>query len=389
MRPDVAMPIELGEILGQGGEARVYALKSDPSMVVKLYHQPTPAHGEKLAIMIEHPPAQVSTHGQTVVAWPIRRIFAQPATGLVTGFLMPRVVSGVPAALLHNMKSRLASHPHFNWRYLLRAAMNLALTVQKVHDGGYVIGDVNDQGVLVSGNAVVALVDCDSFQVCDPASSRMFRCTVGTSLFTPPELAGCSFANVDRTAAHDLFGLAVLIYQFLMGCHPFQVKTTAVESTEDAASIEDCIKRGLYPDLAPAVAQSPIAPPLYVLPRSARALFRAAFGPMPSHRPTAAMWADELWSTDRELKSCARNANHFFGGHLSSCPWCERTVVLGGRDPFPSPDAIRRGEHRLRPETSSSRRWVRRPPRPRGVILGPPLSSHSNYVARFQQRRRS
>jgi len=378
------MPIELGECLGQGGEARVYALKSDPSTVVKLYHHPVPAHGEKLAIMIEHPPAQVSTHGQTVVAWPMRRIFAQPATGLVTGFLMPRVTGGVPAAHLHNMKSRLASHPHFNWRYLLRAAMNLALTVQKVHDGGYVIGDVNDQGVLVTGNAVVALVDCDSFQVRDRTSGRTFRCTVGTSLFTPPELAGCSFANVDRTTSHDLFGLAVLVYQFLMGCHPFQVKTA-----EDVASIEDCIKRGLYPDLAPAVAQSPIAPPLYVLPRSTRALFRAAFGPIGTPRPTSAMWADELWAIDRELKSCARNGHHFFGGHLSSCPWCERAVVLGGRDPFPSPDAIRRGEHRLRPATSSSRRWVRRPPRPRGVILGPPLSSHSNYVARFQQRRRS
>jgi DNA-binding helix-hairpin-helix protein with protein kinase domain len=383
----VALPIELGECLGQGGEARVYAVKSDPSMVAKLYHHPTPAHGEKLAIMIEHPPAQVSANGQPVVAWPMRRIFAQPETGLVTGFLMPRVVAGVPAALLHNMKSRLASHPYFNWRYLLRAAMNLALTVQKVHDSGYVIGDVNDQGVLVTGNAVVALVDCDSFQVRDQASGRTFRCTVGTSLFTPPELAGCSFSNVDRTQMHDLFGLGVLVYQFLMGCHPFQVKTTPIE---DVASIEDCIKRGLYPDLATAVAQSPVAPPLYVLPRSARALFRTAFGPMVTHRPTAAMWADELWGMDRELKSCARNGNHFFGGHLSSCPWCERAVVLGGRDPFPSADAIRRGEHRLRPvEVSSSRRWVRRPPRPRGVILGPPPSSHSNYVARFQQRRRS
>src|SRR5262249_58599826 len=168
---------------------------------------------------------------------------------------------------------RLASHPHFNWRYLVRAAMNLALTFQKVHERGYVVGDVNDQGVLVTGNAVVALVDCDSFQVRDPRSGRVFRCTVGTSLFTPPELAGCSFANVDRTQTHDLFGLAVVIYQFLMGCHPFQVKVAA---SDDVVSIEDCIRRGLYPDITPGAMQSPVSPPLYLLPRSTRALFRAA-----------------------------------------------------------------------------------------------------------------
>ena len=384
MRPDAPLPLELGECLGQGGEARVFALRSDPALVAKMYHQPTPAHAEKLAIMIQHPPAHVAVNGQTVIAWPTKRIFGRSSTGLVTGFLMPRVAAGVPAAHLHNTKSRLQTHAHFNWRYLLRAAVNLALTFQKIHESGYVVGDVNDQGVLVTGNAVVALVDCDSFQVRDPASGRVFRCTVGTSLFTPPEIAGYSFATIDRTETHDLFGLAVLIYQFLMGCHPFQVK---VASTEDIVSIEDCIKRGLYPDLAPAASQSPVAPPLYILPRSTRALFRAAFGSVPPQRPNAGAWTEELWTIDRELRNCAKNANHFFAGHLLSCPWCERTASLGGRDPFPSADAIRRGEHLRRPE-SSARHWVRRPPRPRGVPLVPPSSSsHTNYIARFQQKR--
>ncbi len=226
-------------------------------------------------------------------------------------------------------------------------------------------------------------MDCDSFQVRDPVSGRVFRSTVGTSLFTPPELAGRSFADVDRTETHDLFGVAVLIYQFLMGCHPFQVK---VPSADDGLSIEDTIKRGWYPDIAPAVAQSPLAPPLYVLPRNVRALFRAAFGPTTSRRPSASVWTDELWALDRDLRACPRNANHSFGGHLSSCPWCERAASLGGRDPFPSADAIRRGEHLARP-ASEGRRWIRRPPRPRGVHAGPPQASHPNYVARFRQKR--
>ena len=37
--------------------------------------------------------------------------------------------------------------------------------------------------------------------------------------------------------------------------------------------------------------------------------------------------------------TCGKNVLHRYGGHLSSCPWCERRTLLGGRDPFPTGDA--------------------------------------------------
>ena len=368
----VTVPLELGECLGRGGEARVFAVKSDANTIAKLYHHPTIERADKLAVMIDHPPPAPSMNGHTVIAWPTRRIFAQPDSRRVAGFLMPRVGGAVPAANLHNMKTRLATSPHFNWKYIVRAAMNMALAVQKVHDGGYVIGDVNDQGILVAPNALVALVDCDSFQVADPKTGRVFRCPVGTGLFTPPELGGFNFATIDRTPNHDLFGLAVIVYQFLIGCHPFQVKL-ADGLHDNAVAIEDCIRRGLYPDVVDSVSTSPVSPPLEILPHSTRVLFRAAFGAQLSNRPTAVTWAQELWTIDRELGRCARNANHVFAGHLTSCPWCERTASLGGRDPFPSPDAIRAGEHLRRP-SSPPRRWMT--PRPRlNVSVGAPAAA--------------
>ena len=68
-------------------------------------------------------------------------------------------------------------------------------------------------------NATVAAVDCDSFQVGD--GSR-FPCLVGTELFVPPELLGKALGAARRTANHDAFGLAVLIFHLLfMGRHPF------------------------------------------------------------------------------------------------------------------------------------------------------------------------
>ena len=49
-----------------------------------------------------------------------------------------------------------------------------------------------------------------------------YRCPVGKPEFTPPELQGRLFAHLDRAPEHDLFGLAVLIFQLLMeGTHPF------------------------------------------------------------------------------------------------------------------------------------------------------------------------
>ena len=143
---------------------------------------------------------------------------------------MPRVAAGVPAAHLHNMKSRLASHPHFNWRYLLRAAMNLALTFQKVHESGYVIGDVNDQGVLVTGNAVVALVDCDSFQV--QRSGERPRVSLH-GRHEPVHAARARRLQLRDDRSHadarPVRARRCSIYQFLMGCHPFQVKIAPIE----------------------------------------------------------------------------------------------------------------------------------------------------------------
>src|SRR5712691_4689158 len=70
--------------------------------------------------------------------------------------------------------------------------------------------------------ALVTLVDTDSFQVCEPHNGVVYRCPVGKPEFTPPELQGCPFAQVDRAPEHDLFGLAVLLFQLLMeGTHPF------------------------------------------------------------------------------------------------------------------------------------------------------------------------
>ena len=62
--------------------------------------------------------------------------------------------------------------------------------------------------------ALVTLVDSDSFQV--TVGDKIYRCTVGKTEYTPPELQGTRFADIDRGADHDPFALAILIFQLLM-----------------------------------------------------------------------------------------------------------------------------------------------------------------------------
>jgi DNA-binding helix-hairpin-helix protein with protein kinase domain len=50
------------------------------------------------------------------------------------------------------------------------------------------VGDINPGNVVVSQQAVVKLIDSDSFQVA--LDGRVFRCEVGVAHFTPPELQG-------------------------------------------------------------------------------------------------------------------------------------------------------------------------------------------------------
>jgi DNA-binding helix-hairpin-helix protein with protein kinase domain len=208
--------------LGAGGEARVYALPQQGALLAKIYHTPTPARARKLAAMLANPPDDPMAGQQHIsIAWPVDLLQAVPSRAVV-GFVMPRV-TGVQSIIdFYNPMTRRQRCPLFNYAYLHRTAHNLAATVRAIHARGYVIGDVNESNILVTDRALVTLVDTDSFQVRDFHTGVVYRCPVGREEFTPPELQGQSFEQIDRAPEHDLFGLSVLLFQLLLeGTHPF------------------------------------------------------------------------------------------------------------------------------------------------------------------------
>ncbi len=342
--------LDVTSTLGHGGEARIYAVPQDESLVAKVYHKPTKAHIDKLIAMLANPPENPTAgKGHISIAWPTDLLQTVDRQGRVVGFLMPRVQEMHSMLDFYNPKTRRQKCPFFNYLYLHRTARNLAAAVGALHARGYCIGDVNESNILVGNTALVTLVDTDSFQVPNPNNGVVYRCPVGKSEFTPPELQGKNFAQLERKAEHDLFGLAVLIFQLLMeGTHPF---SGIFQGTGDPPPCEARIAAGHFAYSRgrniPYI-PTPTAPPFEILHPTLQQLFVRCFEKghkNPEMRPNAQTWQAALKEVETALITCSTNERHLYGNHLNACPWCERAVKLGGRDPFPSDQVVQSGLH--------------------------------------------
>jgi len=341
---------DLHEPFRSGGEGAIYEVPHYPNLVAKVYHaqRRTPERIAKLQIMVAHPPVNPTEHlNHPSIAWPTE-LLRDTATNQLVGFVMPRVRQMLPLSEVYNPRARRRQLPLFNYRYLVRTARNLCAAVQAVHQAGYVIGDLNESNVLVSDQALVTLVDADSFQVRDPETGVVYRSLVGKPEYTPPELQGCSFADVDRQPEHDAFALAVLIFRLLMeGFHPFDgVYRGRGEPPEMGARI----RNGYFPYARgrTGIEPSPLAPPFEMLHPDLQALFVRCFEEghrNRSVRPRVEDWLEALEGAEDALQQCGQNEQHYYWVHWSGCPWCARQQALGGRDPFPSRASVSSGQH--------------------------------------------
>jgi DNA-binding helix-hairpin-helix protein with protein kinase domain len=306
----------LAKQIGQGGEGAIYETREQSDVALKLYW-PNKAEGRRDKIS-----AMASAQwykSNSFVTFPID-ILLSP-TGVFLGFVMKRVGGSKPVHLLFSPASRKIEFTAADYRFLVRAASNIARAVASVHALTCVIGDVNHSGFLVSDKATSTLIDCDSFQVI--AANQKFLCQVGTPEYTPPELQGARFDRVDRTPNHDNFGLAVLLFQILfMGRHPFSGRyqgsgemplERAIGEYRFAYSAHTATTKMLPP---------PGTPLLTDFPQYIAQAFESAFGRTGSNgRPSASQWVPLLESLEKEIIVCAADSTHH---HVQGkpCPWC-------------------------------------------------------------------
>jgi DNA-binding helix-hairpin-helix protein with protein kinase domain len=321
--------VTLGKTIGAGGEGTIYEVSGDASLAAKIYDRKDvePDQEAKLAAMLR----TVNPTLLSIAAWPTSMLYDQPR-GHLKGFLMPRVVGHREIHELYSPAHRKQQFPEADWQFLIHVARNLAAAVHMVHEQGHVIGDMNQKGILVQPRqGTVQLIDCDSFQI--RADGRWFRCTVGVRDFTPPELQGVSFHDIERTPNHDNFGLAVFCFQLLfMGRHPFAGRYHG--SGED--SLERAIREYRFA-YSQAAATKQMSPPPHTLcledvSPGVAGLFERAFevaAVQNSGRPAAHAWIQALNALERELRSCSYAPIHKYHTSLAACPWCKIERATG------------------------------------------------------------
>jgi DNA-binding helix-hairpin-helix protein with protein kinase domain len=318
--------IAIGKQLGRGGEGAVFDIEGQPNYVAKLYHAAlTPQKSRKIITMAK----RVSPAIAKIATWPTATLHTTSKNDVV-GLVMPKLGRAQEIHELFNPGSRKKKFPKANWHFLVRTARNCASAFATLHEAGIVIGDVNQNNVFVSDAAIVTLVDCDSFQIHD--GKQPFRCVVGVPEFTPPELHGQKFTEIDRSANHDSFGLAILIFQLLfMGYHPYQGRFLGQGDMPLAGAVAS--RRFAYGKNAGLVQMAPAPRSLLLddFPLELTALFEAAFAQQTElgGRPTAKHWETTLANLEKTIIKCQYDQNHVYTSRRSRCPWCEHTDKFG------------------------------------------------------------
>jgi DNA-binding helix-hairpin-helix protein with protein kinase domain len=309
-------PLRLGQRLGTGGEGSVSEIEGRPELAAKIYHEPPSAEkAEKLVALSRLSNEQLSKFS----AWPLDVLRDYP-DGEIIGFVMKRFAQAEEVHALHSPKSRLQKFPEASWAFLLYVATNIARATATIHKHGFVIGDLNPKNILVTRQATVHLLDCDSFQI--TADGKQYRCEGGFPEYTPPELQGVAFRETERLPQHDSFGLAIIIFQLLfMGRHPFSGRYQGNEEMPLERAIREF--RFAYGDDAHLrqMQQPPGTLALGTLPASLMELFRRAF--LNQDRPQAHEWIAPLESLAKSLKKCDLHSGHTFYQELTQCPWCD------------------------------------------------------------------
>jgi DNA-binding helix-hairpin-helix protein with protein kinase domain len=331
--------LQLGNVLGKGGEANIFHVEGDSTIAVKIY---TDGKGLERQAKVTAMIADRLRERTPIVAFPVETV---SVNGAFVGFTMRKAIG---AKVMHQLCSpgdRKAEFPDANFRFLVRVALNFTRAVATINNLGAVIGDINESGALVDQRALVTVIDSDSFQY--RSRGQTFRCRVGKPEYTPPELRGQSLENVDRTINHDAFGLAVIIFEILfMGRHPF---SGIYRGAGEQPTIAKAIAEGRFA-YSPQQSQTKMEPPPHVprlvdIPMELATAFLRAFGSPASGvptRPTATEWIPLLERMEKGIIECKANSAHYYSAAARTCPWC-RFEAATGSVLFISHQAISRG----------------------------------------------
>jgi DNA-binding helix-hairpin-helix protein with protein kinase domain len=323
----------LGEVIGSGKEGDVYRLAEEPTLCAKVYREPRrdTRHHIEVLMGIDAADWYRKEERHLEVAWPFD--ICEDKDGTAIGFFMNTLSDRYFPARDAFSTAKRARTPSLNWGCHVALAADLARMVGKLHAKDMLVGDLALPNMAVSSTGRVLFLDSDSFVV--RSGGKTYGGGTWRADNSPPE--GGPGKHTKET---DYFALAVAICQLLLEeFSPFAGVDTSVPSDEERSPAAN-IARGrswlFHSDIRTTMG----CPPAELLPGHLRTLADAAFeegATNPSARPTARVWYQGLLKLGHSLRHCGRSPQHVFDAdEWNWCPWCERTDLQDGQDPFPS-----------------------------------------------------
>ncbi len=326
--------IILSKKIGEGGEGIVYEVNKNE--LIKIYKN-NPGYNQnmqfnKLSYMVTHRPQDTR-----YLAWPEKLVFNSnnPSANNFLGFIMKKFDNIKSISNIYDTDDREKIFPGITWLFLFNVARNVAYVVEYLHKSGYIIGDINENNILIDNKNFVYFIDCDSYKI----SNKNFNDrTVGLDEYTSKEMLDLGKLG-SETIHQEQFSFAIMLFKILMlGAHPFNVVCygNANEPPTRSQNIQSC--RSVFSEKN---SLPKYTPPLYVIPDKLIKLFQSAFVcgcSNPFLRPTSMEWFEsiEIIIKHGDYIKCRKNSNHIYlKNSLNKCPWCEY-YDKSGIDAFPT-----------------------------------------------------
>jgi len=198
--------IRLLNIIGEGGEGKIFDTDSDFACKVYFKDRLTENRFLKLSLMTKR---KIQIPG---VCWPLSLV--RNSSNDFVGYLMPRA-EGNPMQKCMFVKPLLENNfPNWTRHNLAQLAISWLEKVVALHKNNILIGDINPLNILIKSDREIYFVDTDSYQIED------FPCPVGMANFTAPEIQGVNFSTFLRTFEHEYFAIATLLFMVLLPGKP-------------------------------------------------------------------------------------------------------------------------------------------------------------------------
>ena len=209
------MAFILKEMIGEGGEGKVYTFESDQmsgdDYVIKIYRPEklTASRRKKVELLARMP------HDRKGICLPVHVVTDE--AGCFRGYLMQRAKG---TELSEIFSDPIGFIPQ-EWKKfdMVRLTIRILENIVFLHDNQILVGDINPHNILVENPRRVWFVDCDSYQ------AGGIPCGVGHDEYTAPEIMGKDFSGFLRTEQNEAFAVATLVFQMMVvGMLPYSHK---------------------------------------------------------------------------------------------------------------------------------------------------------------------